>query len=493
MAGSEDTLFTWSVAARTDFRAVTDDGTCSDRFRLALAATIAQGWDNNRDKPAWALAALLRALDSSGAGLATCLDLIWHAPAELLATLGAGAGGTSGIGRNADGTLYLKDRRGSFRLSAFRLRLLQKLLEFTVSCDDFTHGASVVATLDPLCNGAGESEVSEATRSIARLLYRYRETHFDDARANTSFTVIRAYMKDAGDVIDDDTPFAFWVSPGNSLFRTYAASFFGLRDYADTLAAAVARAAMEQGCDASDPALQAALSVAPEDPFAEEADAEGIAAALSEAPAAPESAEAALKAIAEGELRIVSQKQRAFLAPVMQAGRFGIRLPHATARLLAFHPIQSALSNSLRTGKATLPVAERVHCAEATSYAGLVDHMQSLETAMTDWMTIALALRIGDDAADDRRAGLREAGVRLLKQKRSKSFQRPPEELARAFREIEAGLIAVSTALREMRQALARRFATETDMTAAFEADRARFAAAFARLYLETPADATEA
>ena len=59
--------------------------------------------------------------------------------------------------------------------------------------------------------------------------------------------------------------------------------------------------------------------------------------------AQPETAEDALKSIAEGELKIVKQKERALLAPIMQAGSFGVSLPRATARLLSFHPIQSAL------------------------------------------------------------------------------------------------------------------------------------------------------
>ena len=53
-----DKLFTWSVSARSDFQSVVDDGQCSERFKLALATTIANGWDSNRDKPGWALAGL---------------------------------------------------------------------------------------------------------------------------------------------------------------------------------------------------------------------------------------------------------------------------------------------------------------------------------------------------------------------------------------------------------------------------------------------------
>ncbi len=492
MANTEDTLFTWSVAARSDFRAVTDDGATSDRFKIALAATIAQGWDNNRDKPAWALAALMQALARSELALATCLDLLWLRPADILSALAASD--DAGVGKNADGSLYLRDKRGTFRLSPFRVRLVQKLLEFVVSCDDFSHGPTVVDMLDPLREypAQGTDPVGDATRAFAKLLYRYRETHFDDARANATFTVIRGYTQSAGDIIDDDSPYAFWMSEDNRIFRTYSASFFGFRDYAAALSGAVQRAALERGIDATHPGLQKELSVDPEDPFdKEEDDPEGVAAALpDEVPDRPETAAEALKSIAEGDLKIVKQKERALLSPIMQAGAFGVSLPRATMRLLSFHPIQSALSNSLRTGKALLPIEERVRCSEARGYDALAGDLQALESAMTDWMKIALALRIGQGSQDERLASIREAGVALLKQKRSKTFDRPPEELAAAFKGIETGLIAVSGALRSYAQAFRRVYATAQDLESAFEADRALFRDAFTQLYLDPTAQA---
>ena len=108
---------------------------------------------------------------------------------------------------------------------------------------------------------------------------------------------------------------------------------------------------------------------------------------------------------------------------------------------------------------------------------------------MTDWMKIALALRIGEDTANPQLAEIRDAGVVLLKKKRSKSFDRAPEELAVAFRGIEAGLMSVNASLRDYAKALRRGFASEGDMAAAFEADRGLFGAAFSRLYLDTSAE----
>ena len=78
----------------------------------------------------------------------------------------------------------------------------------------------------------------------------------------------------------------------------------------------------------------------------------------------------------------------------------------------------------------------------------------------------------------------------LLKKKRSKSFDRPPEELAAAFRGIEAGLISVTGSLRTFREALGRGFSSPDETQRAFEIDRARFRDAFTRLYLDAPAQA---
>ena len=48
--GQPDTLFTWSETARAEFDALVDGTNASERFRLALAQTIANGWGSNRDK-----------------------------------------------------------------------------------------------------------------------------------------------------------------------------------------------------------------------------------------------------------------------------------------------------------------------------------------------------------------------------------------------------------------------------------------------------------
>lgn len=522
MTGSvSDKLFTWSLAARSDFQAVVEDGTCSARFKLALAGTIANGWDSNRDKPGWALAGLLRVLGQTDLALATVLDLMWLAPEDILAALRRYDG--PDLGQNADGSLFLRigarKGQGTVKLGAFRLRLLQKLLEFLLTCDDFSQSAPVLEILEPVLaqdvpqdSGAGDT-VDAAAKGLAKLLYRYRSRHFDDGHASTVFAVLRGFTQAAGDVIEDDSPFLFWTAPDNSSFRTYSACFFAFRDYAAALSDAVQRAALARGMDIDDPGLQGELAVPFHDPFTDDPDpleiseagevmGEAMAAAAqsqtsqapeSQVPETPEifdSPEAALRAVAEGDLKILKKRQAQLLAPILQAGVFGVNLPRATVRLLAFHPIQSALSNSLRTGKALLPIAERVTCSEAQPYAALARDLTELEQAMTDWLKIALALRAGDGAgeadggADDRAAELRAAGVALLKQKRAKSFDRPPAELAASFARIETALITVTAGLRGYGRALETALGRGQGADAAFAADRARFAAAFADLYL---------
>ena len=75
--GQPDTLFTWSETARSEFEALVDGTDASERFRLALAQMIANGWGANRDKPVWALAGTLALFGETGAGLASSLDFLW--------------------------------------------------------------------------------------------------------------------------------------------------------------------------------------------------------------------------------------------------------------------------------------------------------------------------------------------------------------------------------------------------------------------------------
>ncbi|NDW06977.1 hypothetical protein [Jiella pacifica] len=493
--GQPDTLFTWSETARSEFDALVDGTDASDRFRLALAQMIANGWGANRDKPVWALAGALALFGETGAGLASSLDFLWL-PANKVFSHLAGCRHPA-VSANESGSYHLKLPGGGLMLDRFRLKLLQKYLEFLISCNGFAHSGEVAALLDACLKGglADRSTTDTAVKTIAKILYRYRADHFDDGHATSAFSILRAYLAGVGDVITDDTVFDFWSADTNGHFKTYQASYFALKDYVDALADARSRAAMRRAGEIDAPGVAGELSVDFVDPFdVEEEDAatgdiaedvEQVAADGSGRGGREDAAIAALKAIAESEVKLIKKREEMLAAPIASAGAFGCSLPLATLRLLAFHPIQSALSNSLRTGKATLSLKERVTCVEARRYGDLIGEVGELEAAMTEWLKIAFAVRSEEATGNARADAIRAEGAQLLKSRRSQSLARPREELATAFARVERALIALATTLGAFRAATRGRAGPNGDLDAGFEADRAKFAAHLSRLYAD--------
>ncbi|MBO0905470.1 hypothetical protein [Jiella sonneratiae] len=487
-----ETLFTWSETARTEFDALVDGSNASDRFRLALAQTIASGWGANRDKPVWALAGTLALLGETGAGLKSALDFLWLPANTAFAHLGACR--HPAVSANEGGSFHLKLPGGGLLLDRFRLKLLQKYLEFLISCDGFAHSGEVAGLLDACLRGglSDKGAIDTAVKSIAKILYRYRTEHFDDGHATSAFSILRAYLAGIGDTITDDTVFEFWSAETNSHFKTYQASFFALKDYVDALAEARSRAAMRRAGEIDAPGIAAELSVDFVDPFEFE-DEDGAAigdvaddaeqAAAAATGSGEEAASAALKAVADSEVKLIKKREEMLAAPIVSAGRFGCSLPLATLRLLAFHPIQSALSNSLRTGKATLSLEERVTCVEARRYGVLMGEIGDLETAMTEWLKIAFAIRTEEATGNARADAIRAEGVQLLKTRRSQSLARPREELADAFERVERALMALARSLADFRAAVRGRRVRSDDLDSGFEADRAKFAAQLTKLY----------
>ncbi|MCE7030206.1 hypothetical protein [Jiella avicenniae] len=492
--GQPDTLFTWSETARSEFEALVDGTDASDRFRLALAQMIANGWGANRDKPVWALAGTLALFGETGAGLASSLDFLWMPANEVFSHLAACR--HPAVSANESGSYHLKLPGGGLMLDRFRLKLLQKYLEFLITCDGFAHSGEVAALLDACLKGglADKTATDTAVKTIARILYRYRADHFDDGHATSAFSILRAYLAAVGDVITDDTVFDFWSAETNGHFKTYQASYFALKDYVDALADARSRAAMRRAGEIDAPGLAGELSVDFVDPFDfEEADEEegtgDITDDVEQAAAAYGGGEdatvAALKAIAESEVKLIKKREEMLAAPIVSAGAFGCSLPLATLRLLAFHPIQSALSNSLRTGKATLSLKERVTCIEARRYGVLMGEVGELEAAMTEWLKIAFAVRSEEATGNARADAIRAEGVQLLKARRSQSLAKPREELALAFARVERALMALARTLGAFRAAARGQAGPSGDLDAGFEADRAKFAAHLSRLYAD--------
>ncbi|WAP69001.1 hypothetical protein [Jiella pelagia] len=488
--GQPDTLFTWSETARAEFDALVDGTNTSDRFRLALAQMIANGWGANRDKPIWALAGTLALFGETGAKLSSSLDFLWMPPNAVFAHL-AGCRHPA-VSANESGSYHLKLPGGGLMLDRFRLKLLQKYLEFLISCNGFAHSGEVSTLLDACLRGglADKLATDTAVKTIAKILYRYRTDHFDDGHATSAFSILRAYLAGVGDVITDDTVFDFWSAETNGHFKTYQASYFALKDYVDALADARSRAAMRRAGEIDAPGVAAELAVDFVDPFEFEGEdeatgdiADEVEQAAAEHGGGEDAMVAALKAIAESEVKLIKKRQEMLAAPIASAGAFGCSLPLATLRLLAFHPIQSALSNSLRTGKATLSLQERVTCIEARRYGVLMGEVGELEGAMMEWLKIAFAVRSQEATGNAKVDAIRAEGVQLLKARRSQSLARPREELAEAFARVERALMALARTLGAFRAAACGRAGQSGDLDAGFEADRAKFAAHLSRLY----------
>ena len=325
---------------------------------VAVYAGIGCGWGSNRDKPVWALAGTLALLGETGARLGSSLDFLWMPANAVFAHLADCR--HPAVSPNDGGSFHLKLPGGGLLFDRFRLKLLQKYLEFLISCDGFAHSGEIAALLDACLRGgtSDKSAIDTAVKSIARILYRYRTTHFDDGHATSSFSILRAYLAGVGDTITDDTVFDFWSAEVNGHFKTYQASFFALKDYVDALADARSRAAMRRAGEIDAPGVSAELAVDFVDPFANEHDGgddeegdggfDDVADAAEQAAAAfergEEAASAALKAIAASEVKLIKKREEMLAAPVASAGSFGCSLPFATLRLLAaFSPTRPSI------------------------------------------------------------------------------------------------------------------------------------------------------
>ena len=488
--GEETALFTWSEAARNDFQTVVESVDARSRylggdvapgpgatqtFRLALANTIAAGWDDNRDKPGWALCLLLGQIGETDLELPTAISFIWENPVTIVRALASS--GASSVKQNSDGSLYLDGPGGRLSLSPFRVRLLQSYLEFILICDADGEDAdpeSLAIDLDAVLRGEPKA-ADTASKRLARVMYGYRRKHFDDGHATTAFSRVRSFLLEAGDTVGDDTVLDFWRAQRVGSSRpTYASAFDTVRSYVDTLRAAQSRAAARSASDINDPAFQQG-DAGPAD--GDEAAAETV------------STFDDIELLRSTPVKFATKETVAkLIAPVVRAGGFGRSLPVATLRLLTFHPIQSALSTELKTGQARVPTAERVRCTEAAPYADLLAEVLETESRMKEWMTMALAL-VTPASTDPKVTDLRAAGERLLAAKRGKAFGRDTSEIAADFRTATPALVAASASLRGFAgaadSALGQRMADQ------FSADCAQFSEVFTALYLNTEAHAS--
>lgn len=482
MRDEKDILFTWSDQARADFLMSLPD-TAGPEFRRAFAKTIGAGWDGNRDKPLWALAVLIRELSFTDLTLPTAYDLLAVQPVSVFKALRASP--RDSVRENSDGTLYIEDSAGRFRIGHTRIRLLQSYLDFLLTCEDCAHGEALLSHhIDPLLDGDTDDPAACAS-ALSKLMYGYRQRHFDDSHASSTYSILRALVKDAGDRITNETPFEIWQDPEKRPYRTYEKCFFALQDYLEVLARAVARSEAHEGLEWSELAPKDDTALSGENALMVEDDAPAGVGETCDAISGKD----AVKALEAAELKLFTADERRFLKPVQEAGAFGARLPLATLRLMSLGRIQSAISTVLKTKTSRMPLEARVTCAEAQSYAAIIEELAQMEHKLSKWMKAALAAR----AADQQTANhmplheIVSEGARILAKQRSKTFQKDAATLSALFTDISPALLNASDATRALRKAAITRLGD--DPQSQFDQDRLRFAAVLSELYLNpTPA-----
>ena len=258
--------FLWSERSRGEFAALFDDAVYSDAFRKSVADALVRGWSNNRDKPFWALSVVIVALAASGDG-EDGMDIIWQGTGDVRdQLLSIHEGALSHIDcavREDDGTILLVTPDGDFRLTNHRLRVLRKLAEFFLCCDDFAYAQDVLSILKRLANSNGDTnyaDIKEATRELARIGYRFRTDNFLDGHTSSAFSIINSYLAERDYVLVDDTIFEFWADLENDRYKTYEATYQAFANFASAMEEARATDAGINAQDIQDPALSGAMA-----------------------------------------------------------------------------------------------------------------------------------------------------------------------------------------------------------------------------------------
>ena len=451
----------WSEQSRMEFLALFDDGHHSTSFKESVAVAIAKGWQGNRDKPFWAMALLVTTLSVHEESSLDGLDLITETPARLLERLKA----------------LPKEKKLQF--SPMRIAVLRKVAEFFLAADSFANADRIMKIFAGLAQAGAQSGevdpkiVREAGKELSQMAYHYRKQHFLDAHAASAFSIVKKFLAIRKNfVIDDGAIFDFWVWPESQSFQTYRKAFAACHDFDAGLQEAGIIDAMTKAASVDEPVI--ALSLASIDSvigYSQEG----------------EEMEEMVKKLAESDLKPFTKKELDFLRLTLECGIFGTLRSLASLRLLSFHPVQSAISNSLRTGQSKIPLAERVLCHEAASYQEILQRLQSLEEKIQGILKISLSLRQQGSSKDNITAQEKQLvaqGIVLLKKKRSKRWERSAEDLQDAFASLEQPLIELLGQLeyhiKNMSNALKRDSNNQVFIT-----DKDKFSKEFTALYLD--------
>ncbi|MBJ3776068.1 hypothetical protein [Acuticoccus mangrovi] len=483
----------WSDVAQREFAALFEDRDYSRPFVDAVADAIIRGWPPNRDKPLWALALLVAALAATRPegrpDPAASLDVLTLSPTEILHRLLTAEGPREGaLAIHPGGTkVRLVAYEASLVAGRTRIAILKKLVEFLIAADGFAHAAEVMAILDTLADPAtfDEPAFRGAVRALSRRLYDYRKAHIAEGHATSGFEYVKRKLGHIREPADDDL-LDLWRAEDNQHFVTYrmalqtAFAFLSMRREMEERGHLAASASVDE------PGVERILAA----PVDGEDDAEdgpaGAVSALGFAPVlADASEETPFAGLKSSALKTYTQAEFDFCDLVVSAWPHGERYTLSLLRLLAFHPIQSGLSNSLRTGRSKVPLETRVTCVEAMTYRDIDARVATLAEKTAGWLAVGVSLAT-PDSQSERVAAIRAQGVAILSRTRSKSFDVPREALAARFAAMSEDLVALARLLGAVRGAIAKveRPPDPHPLDPTFADDRNVFAAEFARRYL---------
>jgi hypothetical protein len=297
------------------------------------------------------------------------------------ARLAAGARPPVQLAADAGGvTLDYPD--GRFTLAYGQMPLLVAVMDFLVAALGYP---AVVERVELLLAAGTRARAGEIANDLSRALYGFLAPHLPTAHEGRRFQRLVDHLLRRGggdfsaDDIDDDAILEFWLAAEEPDFRVFASVLRGFLRLAEALEHAATNADMARarkiGTDATagevDPDPDAIADGAADgqrDPLAE----------LQEPPAS--------------SVKALNQRERAELAPVLEAGGRAERLALSLLRDRVFGALQARLTEALRRGGAAgaLHVLDAADTAE--SYAAWVTRYGTLDEHVARVMLASLHL-----------------------------------------------------------------------------------------------------
>lgn len=368
--------------------------------------------------------------------------------------------------------IVLASRERQWRCSWSGLVRLLALAEFILTMEDLAAFGTVSGWFKEAL--APPNDVDLLVSRLVSRINQYRQAHVPLAPIEKRFRAILVFLggrrrgAGPGDSFDDDDILAFWharIAAGERpqlttivdhfiTFEKAARSLGNLR----RVAGAVSLEDIEGWADRLDTVLGDVAT--PDDA------AVTLTERLKDMPESP---------------KILTGTERDDLLDVLALDPFHRTHPLTVLRAVSFGRVQSGIANRLRRGGGGAPISERVHCADARTYANVLARAQTLAAHLSRMIAIAAALRL-DRAFDEGRVGaVLEAARQDAGRIRRAGFD-DRDALKAAFAGVDEALVGAADELGGFMRA-AGAPAKGRRPADRFEEDRIFFSAAFTDAY----------